>query len=394
LVSGAGAEYRNTILDDSPLAYYRFEELFGATQARDSSGSGFHSLQVNSARFGQPGICGGTAVEFSGDGNIELSLKMNPTNARPNGNGDYSIETWVKTTSAGTGQVFISQKDSGSANLGRSNMWITFERELGSFLGGGTTTSGIQPDLNRWYHLVMTVDGAEDKVRFFVDGVPSGVAQFAGVNGVESSIGNWILGSQKTQALQFFSGLLDETAFYDYRLDDPNGDNVATDSRIAAHYTACFTSPTIPGDFNGDSQLTVTDIDMLTFAVRADDQSDSRMNLNLDGRIDLQDRRVWINDLKRTTWGDADLNGIFDSTDLVQVLQSGHFEDSIVGNSTWATGDWNGDGDFTTSDLLEAFQVGFGVGPQPSSSVPEPSSLALAAGGIAWLSLYRRSKRK
>jgi hypothetical protein len=56
--------------------------------------------------------------------------------------------------------------------------------------------------------------------------------------------------------------------------------------------------------------------------------------------------------------GDANRNGVFDSSDLVAVLQAGEFEDQAVGNSTWEEGDWNGDGDFTTTDLVMALQAG------------------------------------
>jgi hypothetical protein len=53
--------------------------------------------------------------------------------------------------------------------------------------------------------------------------------------------------------------------------------------------------------------------------------------------------------------GDANRDGIFDSADLVLVMQAGEFEDSALGNSSWAEGDWDGDGDFTTRDLIRAF---------------------------------------
>ena len=56
--------------------------------------------------------------------------------------------------------------------------------------------------------------------------------------------------------------------------------------------------------------------------------------------------------------GDANRDGLFNSSDLVQVFQRGEYEDQIEGNSTWEDGDWNGDGDFTTADLVLAFQSG------------------------------------
>ena len=50
------------------------------------------------------------------------------------------------------------------------------------------------------------------------------------------------------------------------------------------------------------------------------------------------------------------LDGVFNSTDLVKIFQANEYEDSIDGNSTWAEGDWNCDGDFSTADLILAFQ--------------------------------------
>ena len=56
--------------------------------------------------------------------------------------------------------------------------------------------------------------------------------------------------------------------------------------------------------------------------------------------------------------GDSNLDGIFNSTDLVTVLMIGEFEDGIPNNSTFREGDWDGDGDFTTSDFIFALQAG------------------------------------
>jgi hypothetical protein len=56
--------------------------------------------------------------------------------------------------------------------------------------------------------------------------------------------------------------------------------------------------------------------------------------------------------------GDANHDAVFNSSDLVLVLQAGEYEDDIAGNSTWEEGDWNGDGDFDSRDLVLAFQLG------------------------------------
>ena len=56
--------------------------------------------------------------------------------------------------------------------------------------------------------------------------------------------------------------------------------------------------------------------------------------------------------------GDANGDGRFTSADLVLIMLSGHYEDTIAGNSTFTDGDWNGDGDFDSRDLMFALRFG------------------------------------
>jgi hypothetical protein len=56
--------------------------------------------------------------------------------------------------------------------------------------------------------------------------------------------------------------------------------------------------------------------------------------------------------------GDSNRDGLFDSSDLVDIFTVGEYEDNIAGNSTWEEGDWNRDGEFDSADLVMAFQCG------------------------------------
>ena len=81
------------------------------------------------------------------------------------------------------------------------------------------------------------------------------------------------------------------------------------------------------------------------------------------------------------------------------VFQAGEYEDIVSFNSTWGTGDWNGDGDFDSSDFVTAFQSGgfeFGAAAR-GAAVPEPSSAllgALAAAGFVRAGGRRRWKSR
>ena len=57
-------------------------------------------------------------------------------------------------------------------------------------------------------------------------------------------------------------------------------------------------------------------------------------------------------------------------------------------NSTWAEGDWNGDGEFDSNDFITAFaDGGYEQGPRTDvAAVPEPSgTLLLVIGLPLWL---------
>jgi hypothetical protein len=132
------------------------------------------------------------------------------------------------------------------------------------------------------------------------------------------------------------------------------------------------------GDFNGNGVLDAGDIDALSREA-ASGANNPAFDVNTDGMVNAEDRRVWVDQLRRTYFGDSNLDGEFNSTDFVVVFQAGQYEDAIADNSSWSTGDWNGDSDFDTSDFVLAFQAGgYEKGPRAAiSSVPEPNSVVL-----------------
>jgi hypothetical protein len=147
------------------------------------------------------------------------------------------------------------------------------------------------------------------------------------------------------------------------------------------------------GDFDADQSLTVDDVDALVAAINDQATIDLRFDLNRDGHVTGADLERWIVDIFGSYAGDSNLDGQFSTSDLILVLQAGIYEDTIVGNGTWEAGDWDGDLEVTSRDFVVALQAGgFEAGPRSSSSlarqtaaVPEPSTLALAAIGLAWL---------
>lgn len=127
----------------------------------------------------------------------------------------------------------------------------------------------------------------------------------------------------------------------------------------------------IQGDFDGDDSLSVFDVDALTDVI-ASEANESKFDLNQDGTVDSADHTKWVKELAGTWFGDANLDGEFNSGDLIGVFQAGKYETEQV--ASWSEGDWNGDRLVNTADLITAFQDGgYEKGPSAVASVPEPT---------------------
>ncbi len=147
-------------------------------------------------------------------------------------------------------------------------------------------------------------------------------------------------------------------------------------------------------DFNNSKSLDAGDIDLLSDHIHSGG-ANRHFDLNDDGMINDDDRRTWVEGIRGTYFGDANLDGEFNSGDLVSVFQAGEYEDDAVMNSSWVTGDWNGDVEFGTDDLVLAFQdAGFEQGPREAvSTVPEPTGVGPLTIAIVTFTSARRSRR-
>ncbi len=108
------------------------------------------------------------------------------------------------------------------------------------------------------------------------------------------------------------------------------------------------------GDFNGDDVVDADDLNLIGPGIRA--QGD-RFDVDANGAVERADFEFFASYVYPVVVGDSNLDGEFDSGDLLQVFQIGEYEDDVDGNSGWHAGDWNGDGDFDSRDIILAFQA-------------------------------------
>ena len=157
------------------------------------------------------------------------------------------------------------------------------------------------------------------------------------------------------------------------RIDLP----AATDWDLSGLYETGKVTLTLIGDFNNDQGLGLDDMNLLTEEVIAN-TNNRVFDLNGDASVDQEDRRIWLETLVETSFGDANLDQRVGFADFV-LLANGFGK-----SGGWEHGDFDGDGvvqfdDFVT--LANNYQPASKV-----AAVPEPSGLALTLLGMFILS--------
>ena len=136
-----------------------------------------------------------------------------------------------------------------------------------------------------------------------------------------------------------------------------------------------------PDHFAGDGEF------LYGFELRGD----IGLNLDLDGygaRLVQTDPFCYATaneglslDVEHFPVGDSNLDGVFDSRDLVSVFQAGRYLDRS--GVSWEEGDWNADREFNSNDFVLAFQEQ--TYNHAALQVPEPNSLLLSMGMVLWM---------
>jgi hypothetical protein len=131
--------------------------------------------------------------------------------------------------------------------------------------------------------------------------------------------------------------------------------------------------PVDPCDVNRDGVCGVDDIDSMTQMLIDDTATHEQRTALIVGTYP---------EGLNSFFGDANLDGEFNTGDLVQVLGAGKYETEDYAG--WAQGDWNGDGVFGTGDLVKALEDGgYEMGPrEETAAVPEPTCWLLLLMGL------------
>ena len=82
----------------------------------------------------------------------------------------------------------------------------------------------------------------------------------------------------------------------------------------------------------------------------------NNFDLDYDGDVDINDRGIMVHQVLESRWGDANLDGVYTTADMTAMFGGGKYETGQY--ATWSQGDFDGDGLFTSSDLILALQDG------------------------------------
>jgi len=235
---GANEAYAQTVAGDTPVAYWRLDELTG-TSARDSVGTSDGTLLGGITR-GQPGalVNGNAAMLVDGVDGTRVAVPNTTALGALNGSAALTLETWMNPATVTLPShygLFYTFPGDGRNYVGLDN-WDGTPRLIVSLMINGaqrTFTAGPVVTVGTWYHVVVTYDGAT--LVLYVNGVA--VGQVAANGPVNLGTSGLLLGGYSSTGGYGFSGVLDEPAIYGHAL---------TATQVATHYAQRLATTSTP----------------------------------------------------------------------------------------------------------------------------------------------------
>jgi hypothetical protein len=227
--AAAPPSYRETVLQDRPIGYWRLGDRTLNGPAHDEMGTHDGTYRSGVSLEATGAIIGDTDTAITVDG-VHGEVVVDTAGFGFEGRSGFSLEAWIKPSVIdSTYRRIITNEGADSAGRQGWAFWL---------FGGGSNPPGIGleryqddkqdhaltpalPALGVWTHVVASYDGMS--IALYVDGQRSAL---------QASTGSMLdqkhlrFGSANTDS-QFFAGGLDEIAIYDRPLDP---------ARIAAHH--------------------------------------------------------------------------------------------------------------------------------------------------------------
>ncbi len=201
--------------------WWRLDEATGPTAAdiRGSANDGAHAgVTPTSSGKVQGGLVFDGVndfVEVPDDPEVNFGASLG------GGQGDFSIDAWIKTTDS-TGIAALVDKMDATSSVGYS--LLLENGMLGLEIADGTVssyTSGVFVADDEWHFVAVAVDrDSPTGITFYVDGSPVATADPTGRNGTLTNSLPLYLGARTPSGGDYFGGTLDEVEMFDQALTD------------------------------------------------------------------------------------------------------------------------------------------------------------------------------
>jgi hypothetical protein len=221
----AGRCYKDAILADSPVGYWRLAETSGTTAADGIAGR--HGTYTNGPTLNQTGALNGDtnpAVSFDGVDDrvvVPYTSALNPA--------QFTVEAWARPTGGTNTNRAVASTWYANAGTTRRGYWLGANSSNQWVLqiadgSGHNDAIGPAPTLNTWTHLVGTYDGTT--ARLYVNGI---LANSAAATLVANTTEPFTSGETAFNGgwTDPYPGRLDEVAVYN---------TVLSQTRIQVHY--------------------------------------------------------------------------------------------------------------------------------------------------------------
>ncbi len=215
-------DYRQTVLDDGPVGYWRLGEASG-TNANDETANNKDGTYNGSPPLGAAGAVGDgdTAVTIAVGDNVNMGDEFDFANTV-----SFTFEAWIyPTTIDTTYHRIVSKKDPNDPN--GSQGWVIWVHDLAPgyqlgfqrYLDGANQAvlvSNVEIELNEWSHLMATFDGTDMKL--YLNGVLIKTQTYESALSMTGNTEDFKLGESANGGSNFI-GRIDEAAVYDKALE-------------------------------------------------------------------------------------------------------------------------------------------------------------------------------
>jgi len=218
-----GRSYHDTVLDRSPVAYWRLGEASGSSAADQKAAN--PGTYTNSPTLAQPGALAGDADTSVGfDGVDDYVSVPDAASLRP---ANITVEAWLKPATGSTDWASALMKTTpGTWGTG----YGLYYRTAGTinFFVNGYTNGAVATTipLNEWTHVVGTYDGAT--VRLYTNGVlAASLAYSTAISHATTPLRIGEMHENTGNPLYFWKGGIDDVALYSTAL---------TATQVRLHY--------------------------------------------------------------------------------------------------------------------------------------------------------------